>query len=43
MNAIPDNFILEEPYFPLRKCKYCKMVMNDCICEEIFDDDKGDE
>ena len=43
MRAIPDNYLTEEPIFPHRRCKYCHMLMNDCICEEIFQDDDNED
>lgn len=43
MNAIPDNFLTEESIFPIKRCKYCHEVMDLCVCEELYNDDKGDE
>lgn len=39
MNAIPDNFMVDEYEIPSERCKFCKQLIDGCICEEIFEDD----
>lgn len=39
MNAIPDNFLVDEYYIPKERCKFCLQLIDGCICEEIFEDD----
>lgn len=34
-----DNFMTEEIRIPRKICKYCKMLIDDCICELIDNED----
>ena len=38
----PDNYMTEEPIIVRRRCKYCRQLIDDCICEDVLPDDDED-